>query len=114
MNNFEITDYKYSPYTMELEYVYGEYCYSVLCDFEWSDECTSSYIDFSVTPVSGTFFHETTDEVGTIEITEEYTAFLNQKLKEFRNNTLWFYNQSLEKMQDLETEDFTHWAHYGI
>ena len=102
MNNFEITDYKYSPYTMELEYVYGEYCYSVLCDFEWSDECTSNYIDFSVTPLSGTFFHYLNDETGNIEITDDYKQWLQDKVKEFRNNTLWIYNESLEKMRDLD------------
>ncbi|MEY3203552.1 MAG: hypothetical protein RLZZ629_836 [Actinomycetota bacterium] len=114
MNNFEITDYKYSPYTMELEYVDGEYCYTVLCDFEWSEECTSHYIDFSVTPLSGTFFHETTDEVGSIEITDDYKQWLQDKVKEYRNQTLWFHNEAFEKMQDLETEEFSNWANYGI
>ena len=113
MNNFEITDYKYSPYTMELEYVYGEYCYSVLCDFEWSDECTSNYIDFSVTPLSGTFFHYLNDETGNIEITDDYKQWLQDKVKEFRNNTLWLYNESLEKMRDLDNNE-QDWSYYGI
>ena len=113
MNNFEITDYKYSPYTMELEYVYGEYCYSVLCDFEWSDECTSNYIDFTIVPLSGTFFHYLNDETGNIEITDDYKQWLQDKVKEFRNNTLWLYNESLEKMRDLDNNE-QDWSYYGI
>ena len=113
MNNFEITDYKYSPYTMEFEYVYGEYCYSVLCDFEWSDECTSNYIDFTITPLSGTFFHYLNEITGNIEITDDYKQWLQDKVKEFRNNTLWLYNESLEKMRDLDNNE-QDWSYYGI
>ena len=114
MNNFEITDYTLSVYDMTLEYVYGEYCYTVMCDFEWSDECTSHYIDFSVTPTSGTFFHSDTDETGNIEITDDYKQWLQDKVKEYRNQTLWLHNEVFEKMQDLETEEFSNWANYGI
>ena len=114
MNKFEITDYTLSGFSMHLEYVYGEYYYEVLCDFEWSDECTSHYIDFTLTPLHGTFFHETEPIEGEIEITEEYTAFLQKKVKEFRDNTLWLCGEILEKQQDLETEDFNYWADYGI
>ena len=114
MNKFEITDYKYSPYTLELEYIYGEYCYSVLCDFQWSEECTSHYIDFLVTPLSGTFFHSDTDEKGNIEITDDYKQWLQNKVKEYRNQTLWLHNEVFEKMQDLETDEFSNWANYGI
>ena len=113
MNNFEITDYKYSPYTMELEYVYGEYCFSVLCDFEWSEECTGNYTDFTITPLSGTFFHYLNDETGNIEITDNYKQWLQDKVKEFRNNTLWLYNESLEKMRDLDNNE-QDWSYYGI
>ena len=114
MNKFEITDYKMLTYRMEIEYVFGEYYYTVMCDFEWSDECTNNYIDFIITPTSGTFFHETADETGNIEITDDYKQWLQDKVKEFRNQTLWLYNESLQKMQDLETEEFTNWANYGI
>lgn len=114
MNKFEITDYKMLTYRMEIEYVFGEYYYTVMCDFEWSDECTSNYIDFTITPTSGTFFHETADETGSIEITDDYKQWLQDRVKEFRNQTLWLYNESLQKMQDLETEEFTNWANYGI
>jgi hypothetical protein len=114
MNKFEITDYKMLPFQMEIEYVYEEYYYNVLCDFQWSDECTSHYIDFTITPLHGTFFHETEPIEGDIEITEEYTAFLQKKVKEFRDNTLWLCAEILEKQQDLETEDFNYWADYGI
>jgi hypothetical protein len=114
MNNFEITDYTLSAFSMHIEYVYEEYYYTVLCDFQWSDECTSHYIDFTITPLHGTFFHETEPIEGEIEITEEYTAFLQKKVKEFRDNTLWLCGEILEKQQDLETEDFNYWADYGI
>jgi hypothetical protein len=114
MNNFEITDYKMFPFQMEIEYVYGEYYYTVLCDFDWSEECTSHYIDFTLTPLCGTFFHELNDEEGRIQITEHYTTFLNEKVKEFRNQTLWLNKEVLEKQQDLETEEFSNWANYGI
>ena len=114
MNKFEITDYKMLTYRMEIEYVFGEYYYTVMCDFEWSDECTSNYIDFTITPTIGTFFHETADETGNIEITDDYKKWLQDRVKEFRNQTLWLYNESLQKMQDLETEEFTNWANYGI
>ena len=114
MNNFEITDYKFNPYEMEIEYVYGEYYYTVLCDFEWSEDCTSHYTDFTITPLSGTFFHELNDHSGKIQITDDYKQWLQDRVKEYRNQTLWFYNESLEKMQDLETDDFNHWTEYGI
>jgi len=81
--------------------------------FEWSDECTSNYIDFTITPLSGTFFHSTTDEAGDIEITEEYTAFLQDKLKEYRNNTLWLSEEIQEKMEDLDMNE-QDWSYYGI
>ena len=114
MNKFEITDYTLSAFHMNLEYVYGEYHYEVLCDFEWSEECTGNYTDFTITPLSGTFFHYLNEETGTIEITDDYKQWLQDNVKEFRNNTLWLYNESLEKMRDLETEDFNHWSDYGI
>jgi hypothetical protein len=114
MNKFEITDYTLSVYDLNLEYVYEEYCYTVKCDFQWSDECTSHYIDFSVTPLSGTFFHSDTDETGNIEITDEYKQWLQDKVKEYRNQTLWLHNEVFEKMQDLETDEFSNWANYGI
>jgi hypothetical protein len=112
--NLEITNYTLSVYDLNLEYFLNDYTYTVKCDFEWSDECTSHYTDFTIKPISGTFFHSDTDEVGIIEITDEYTQWLQDQLKEYRNNTLWLYEETLEKMRDLETEDFTHWAHYGI
>ena len=113
MKPFEITDYKMFPFQMEIEYVYGEYNYKVLCDFDWSEECTSHYTDFTVTPLCGTFFHELNDEKGRIEITEHYKTFLNEKLKDFRNKTLWLYNESLEKMRDLDNNE-QDWSYYGI
>jgi len=114
MNNFEITDYTLSGFHMHIEYVYGEYYYEVLCDFEWSDECNNAYTDFTIVPISGTFFHETEDEKVNIEITEDYKQWLQDNVKEFRNQTLWLYNESLEKMRELETDDFNYWADYGI
>jgi hypothetical protein len=114
MNKFEITDYKMLPFHMEIEYVYGEYYYTVLCDFQWSDECTSHYIDFTIIPLSGTFFHELNDHEGEIEITQEYTDFLQKKVKEFRDNTLWLSNEILEKQQDLETPEPVNWDYYGF
>jgi hypothetical protein len=113
MNNFEITDYTYSPYTMELEYVYGEYYYTVLCDFDWSDDCTSHYTDFTITPLSGTFFHELNEEAGDIKITDDYKQWLQDRVKEFRNQTLWFYNESMEKMNDLDRNEYE-WSYDGI
>jgi hypothetical protein len=113
MNKFEITDYTLSAFNMHLEYVCGEYYYEVLCDFDWSDDCTGHYTDFSVTPLSGTFFHETTDETGNIEITDDYKQWLQDNVKEFRNNTLWLYNESLEKMRDLDNNE-QDWSYYGI
>jgi hypothetical protein len=111
--NFEITDYKMLPFCIEIEYVYGEYNYTVLCDFEWSDECTSNYIDFKITPLSGTFFHSTTHEGFDIEITEEYTSFLQEKVKEYRHNTLWLSEEIQEKMEDLDRNE-QDWSYYGI
>ena len=113
MHKFEITDYKMLTYRMEIEYVFGEYYYTVMCDFEWSDECTSHYIDFTITPTSGTFFHELNDDQGEIEITEDYTTFLRKKVKEFRENTLWLSNEILEKQQDLDNNE-QDWSYYGI
>ena len=113
MNNFEITDYKMLTFRIEIEYVYGEYNYTVLCDFEWSDECTSHYIDFTITPLHGTFFHSDTDEAGDIEITKEYTAFLQEKVKEYRHNTLWLSEEIQEKMEDFHRNEHD-WSYYGI
>ena len=113
MNNFEITDYTLSAFNMYLEYVYGEYYYTVLCDFEWSEECTNHYTDFTIVPLSGTFFHETEPEAGDIEITDDYKQWLQDKVKEFRNQTLWLSNESLEKMRDLYTDE-KDWSYYGI
>ena len=113
MHKFEITDYKMLPFHMEIEYVYEEYYYTVLCDFQWSDECTSHYIDFTITPLSGTFFHETEPIEGDIEITENYITFLQKKVKEFREKTLWLCNVILEKQQDLESNE-QDWSYYGI
>jgi hypothetical protein len=114
MNKFEITDYTLSGFHMHIEYVYGEYYYEVLCDFDWSEECTGHYTDFTIVPISGTFFHETKDEKGNIEITDDYKQWLQDNVKEFRKQTLWLYNESLEKMRELETDDFNYWADYGI
>jgi hypothetical protein len=111
--NFEILDYKMLTFRIEIEYIYEEYYYTVMCDFEWSDECTSNYIDFTITPLYGTFFNSDTGEVGDIEITEEYTAFLQDKLKEYRNNTLWLSEEIQEKMQDLDMNE-QDWSYYGI
>jgi hypothetical protein len=113
MNNFEITDYTLTALHMNLEYVYGEYYYEVLCEFEWSEECTGHYTDFTITPLSGTFFHELNDEAGNIEITDDYKQWLQEQVKEFRNQTLWLYNESLEKMRDLYTDE-KDWSYYGI
>lgn len=113
MNNFEITDYTLSGFHMNLEYVYGEYCYEILCDFEWSEECTGCYTDFTIVPLSGKFFHSTTDEVGDIEITDDYKQWLLEKVKESRHKSLWFYNESLEKMRDLDDNE-QDWSYYGI
>jgi len=113
MNKFEITDYTLSAFNMYLEYVYGEYYYEVLCNFDWSDECTGHYTDFTITPLSGTFFHELNDEKGNIEITDDYKQWLQEQVKEFRNQTLWLYNESLEKMRDLYTDE-KDWSYYGI
>jgi hypothetical protein len=113
MNKFEITDYTLSAFSMHLEYVYGEYYYEVLCDFEWSDECTGHYTDFTIIPLSGTFFHETEDIKGNIEITDDYKQWLQDNVKEFRKKSLWFYNESLEKMRDLDTDEHD-WSYYGI
>ena len=114
MRPFEITDYELSAFNMNLQYLYGDYCYEVLCDFKWSEECTSHYTDFTITPLSGTFFHSTKEEEGTIEITDEYKQWLLDKVKEYRNQTLWLSNEALEKMRELETDDFNYWADYGI
>lgn len=113
MNKFEITDYTISAFNMHIDYVYGEYHYEVLCDFQWADECTSHYIDFTIIPLSGTFFHELNDEKGDIAITEEYTAFLQKNVKEFRENTLWLCNEILEKQQDLDNNE-QDWSYCGI
>jgi hypothetical protein len=98
---------------MELEYVYGEYYYTVLCDFDWSDDCTSHYTDFTIIPLSGTFFHETEPEAGDIKITDDYKQWLQDRVKEFRNQTLWFYNESMEKMSDLDRNEYE-WSYDGI
>jgi hypothetical protein len=114
MNNFEITDYKFTPFKMEIDYVLGEYYYNVVCDFDWlEDEYNGSYLDFSIKPLHGSFFHETEDETGTIEITDEYTDFLQEAVKEFRNNTLWLYTEALERQQYLDRNEFD-WTYYGI
>ena len=113
MHKFEITDYTLSAFHMNIEYVYGEYYYEVLCDFEWSDDCTSHYTDFTITPLSGTFFHETEPEAGDIKITDDYKQWLQDRVKEFRNQTLWFYNESLEKMSDLDRNEYE-WSYDGI
>jgi len=113
MHKFEITDYTLSAFHMNIEYVYGEYYYEVLCDFEWSDDCTSHYTDFTITPLSGTFFHETEPEAGDIKITDDYKQWLQDRVKEFRNQTLWFYNESLEKMRDLDRNEYE-WSYDGI
>jgi hypothetical protein len=113
MNKFEITDYTLSAFHMNLEYVYEDYCYEVLCDFEWSEECTGHYTDFTIVPLSGTFFHYLNDETGNIEITDDYKQWLQDKVKEFRNNGLWLYNESLEKMRDLDNNE-QDWSYYGI
>jgi len=113
MHKFEITDYTLSAFHMNIEYVYGEYYYEVLCDFEWSDDCTSYYTDFTITPLSGTFFHETEPEAGDIKITDDYKQWLQDRVKEFRNQTLWFYNESLEKMSDLDRNEYE-WSYDGI
>lgn len=111
--NFEILNYKMLTFRIEIEYLYGDYYYTVMCDFEWADECTSNYIDFTITPLSGTFFNSTIGEVGDIEITEEYTTFLQDKLKEYRNNTLWLSEEIQEKMEDLDMNE-QDWSYYGI
>jgi len=113
MHKFEITDYTLSAFHMNIEYVYGEYYYEVLCDFEWSDDCTSHYTDFTITPLSGTFFHETEPEAGDIKITDDYKQWLQDRVKEFRNQTLWFYNESFEKMNDLDRNEYE-WSYDGI
>jgi hypothetical protein len=63
--------------------------------------------------LSGTFFHSTTDETGTIKITDEYTQWLQDQLKDYRNNTLWLYEETLEKMRDLDNNE-KDWSYYGI
>lgn len=113
MHKFEITDYTLSAFHMNIEYVYGEYYYEVLCDFEWSDNCTSHYTDFTIIPLSGTFFHETEPEAGDIKITDDYKQWLQDRVKEFRNQTLWFYNESMEKMSDLDRNEYE-WSYDGI
>jgi len=113
MHKFEITDYTLSAFHMNIEYVYGEYYYEVLCDFEWSEDCTSHYTDFTITPLSGTFFHETEPEAGDIKITDDYKQWLQDRVKEFRNQTLWFYNESFEKMNDLDRNEYE-WSYDGI
>ena len=111
--NFEITDYTLSAFNMNLEYVNGDYHYEVLCDFEWSDECNNAYTDFTITPLSGTFFHYLNEETGSIKITDDYKQWLQDNVKEFRKNTLWLYNESLEKMRDLDNNE-QDWSYYGI
>ena len=113
MNKFEVLDYTISAFHMHLEYVYGEYYYEVLCDFEWSEECTGHYTEFIIVPLSGTFYHETEDITGNIEITDDYKQWLQDQVNEFKNNTLWLYNESLEKMRDLY-KDEQDWSYYGI
>lgn len=114
MNNFEITDYKIIPFKMEIDYVYGEYYYNVMCDFDWlEDEYSGAYLDFKIVPLHGTFFHETEDESGDIEITDEYKEWLQEKATEFRNNSIWLYNESLERQMYLDRNDFD-WTYYGI
>ena len=53
------------------------------------------------------------NEKGNIEITDDYKQWLQDKVKEFRNQTLWLYNESLEKMRDLDTDE-KDWSYYGI
>jgi len=62
----------------------------------------------------GTFYHETSEETGTLKITDEYTEFIQEAVKEFRNNSLWLYNEALEKQQFLDKNDYNYWADYGI
>jgi hypothetical protein len=113
--NFEITDYTFSPFKMEIEYVLGDYYYNVVCDFNWlDDEYNGTYLDFNIKPLHGTFFHSTTDETGTIKITDEYTEFIQEAVKEFRNNSLWLYNEALERQHYLDKNDYNYWADYGI
>jgi hypothetical protein len=112
--NFEITDYTMSPFKMEIEYVLGDYYYTLVCDFEWlDDEYNGTYLDFNINPLHGTFFHSTTDETGTIKITPEYTEFIQEAVKEFRNNSLWLYNEALERQQYLDRNEFD-FTYYGI
>ena len=113
MRPFEITDYTLSAFNMNLEYVDGDYCYEVLCDFQWSDECNNAYIDFNITPLHGTFFHSTTDETGTIEITDEYKQWLQDKVREYRTQTLWLSDECLEKQMDYNTNEID-WCYYGF
>ena len=113
MNTFEITDYTLSAFNMNLEYVNGDYHYEVLCDFQWSEECTNAYTDFTLTPLSGTFFHSTTDKSGTIEITDEYKQWLLDKVKEYRNQTLWLSDECLDKQMDYNTNEID-WSYYGF
>lgn len=113
--NFEITDYTFSPFKMEIEYSFDDYCYTLLCDFNWlDDEYNGSYLDFEIQPLHGTFFHSTNDETGTIKITPEYTEFIKEKVKEFRDNSLWLYTEALERQQFLDRNDYNYWADYGI
>jgi len=114
MSNLEVTDYTLSVYDLNLEYFLNDYYYNVKCDFQWSEECNNAYTDFTITPLSGTFFHSTTDETGTIEITDEYKQWLLDKVKEYRNQTLWLSNEALEKMRELDRNDYNYWADYGI
>jgi hypothetical protein len=51
--------------------------------------------------------------MGTIEITDEYTQWLQDQLKDYRNNTLWLYEETLEKMRDLDNNE-QDWSYYGI
>jgi hypothetical protein len=111
---FEITEHKLTPYKMELDYVYGEYYYNVICDFDWlEDEYSGVVLDFTLKPLRGTYFHETEDESGTIEITESYCEWLQEKAIEFRNNTLWLYEEALEKQRYLDRNE-QDWSYYGI
>ena len=113
MNNFEVTDYTLSVYDLNLEYFLNDYYYTVQCDFDWTDDCSSNYTDFTIKPLSGTFYHSDTDEVGEVEITDDYTQWLQDQLKDYRKNTLWLYNESLEKMCSYNDNE-KDWSYYGI
>ena len=112
----DIIDYKLNPYKLEIDYVLGEYYYNVIFDFEWlEEEYSGGYLDFKVTPISGSFFHETNDfDNGAIEITEDYTKFITEAVQEFRKQSLWLYDEAMERQRDLDENDFNYWSDYGI